>query len=153
MFFPIYNKIQGFIDESGLFIYFFSRLTQKFKMAAKRGRKKIFCEKLPVDSAETLQVKHFCRHRSISLRFRDKRIFVFNTDIQDGRQKWRENIFLRNNASRFCRYPVGQKFCGNHSILLCFRHKYIFAFYTEIQDGRQKWWENNLRKVTSRLCI
>ena len=36
----------------------------------------------------------FCRNRSISLRFQDKRIFVFNTEIQDGSQKWRENIFL-----------------------------------------------------------
>ena len=32
----------------------------------------------------------------------------------------------------------------NQSILHQFRGKYIFAFYTEIQDGCQKWWENKL---------
>ena len=55
------------------------------------------------------------RKRSVSFRFRDKCIFVFNTEIQDGRQKWRESIFLQNNASRLCKYPVGQKFCQNRA--------------------------------------
>ena len=41
--------------------------------------------------ARTLRVKNFVE---ISLRFRDKRIFVFNTEIQDARQKWRENVFF-----------------------------------------------------------
>ena len=35
----------------------------------------------------------FCRNRSISLPFRDKRVFAFKAEIQDGRQKWRENDF------------------------------------------------------------
>ena len=35
----------------------------------------------------------FCQNRSISLRFRDKHIFAFNPEIQDGRQKWRERFF------------------------------------------------------------
>ena len=34
-----------------------------------------------------------CQNRSISLRFQDKRVFAFYTEIQDGRQKWRENDF------------------------------------------------------------
>ena len=38
---------------------------------------------------------------------------------------------------------MGQKFRRNRSILLCFRDKHVFAFNTEIQDGRQKWQENN----------
>ena len=32
---------------------------QKFKMAAKKGGKVIFCEKSPVDSADNLQVRNF----------------------------------------------------------------------------------------------
>ena len=46
----IYDKMQGFIDESGLFIFlgFFFFLcvcfTQKFKMAAKSGRKTTFAK-------------------------------------------------------------------------------------------------------------
>ena len=35
----------------------------------------------------------FRRNCSISLRFQDKRVFVFNAEIQDGRQKWQENDF------------------------------------------------------------
>ena len=41
--FSIYDKMQGFIDESGLFIYFL-RFTQKFKMATKSGGKMIFAK-------------------------------------------------------------------------------------------------------------
>ena len=37
---------------------------------------------------------------------------------------------------------MGQKFCRNRSISLCFRDKHVLAFYTQIQDGRQKWQEN-----------
>ena len=58
--FSIYDKMQGFIDESGLLIFFFFlRFTEKFKMAAK-------------------------------------------------------------SRSRLCRYPAGQKFRRNLSLLLCF---------------------------------
>ena len=53
-------------------------------------------------------------------------LFMFYTEIQDDRQKWRKN-----------------KFCQNHSILHCFRDKCIFVFYAEIQDGHQKWQEND----------
>ena len=43
--FSIYDKMQGFLDESDLFIfviYFFWRFMQKFKMATKSGAKTIF---------------------------------------------------------------------------------------------------------------
>ena len=50
---------------------------------------------------------------------------------------------LRKVTSKLCRYPVGQKFCGNRSILLHFQDKQVFAFNAEIQDGRQKWRKNN----------
>ena len=48
--FSTYDKMQGFLDESGLFIFlfiqlfFFLRFMQKFKMATKSGRKTIFGE-------------------------------------------------------------------------------------------------------------
>ena len=35
----------------------------------------------------------FSRNRSILLHFRDKHVFVFYAEIQDVRQKWRENDF------------------------------------------------------------
>ena len=50
--FSIYNKMQGFLDESGLFIFFFfwggggggGALVQKFKMASKSCGKTIFAK-------------------------------------------------------------------------------------------------------------
>ena len=41
--------------------------------------------------------KNFCQNRSISLCFRDKHVFALNAEIQDGRQKWRENIVLKKS--------------------------------------------------------
>ena len=51
--------------------------------------------------------------------------------------------FLRKDASRLCRYPAGQKFCQNCSISPRFRDKRVFAIKAEIQDGHQKWREND----------
>ena len=56
--------------------------------------------------------------------------------------------FLRKVASRLLKYPVGQKFRRNRSISLRFRDKHIFAFKEEIQDGRQKWRENDFWEKT-----
>ena len=131
------------------------------------------------------------RNRSISLRFRDKRIFAFNaeiqdghqnwretffakshstnhlrvrnfveialsraisknfasyTEIQDGRQKWRENFFQKKSPVHYTDTLWVKNFRQNRSILLCFRDKRVFAFYAEIQDGRQKWRENDFRE-------
>ena len=38
---------------------------------------------------------------------------------------------------------MGLKFRRNHSISLRFRDKHVFVFYAEIQDGHQKWLEND----------
>ena len=52
--------------------------------------------------------------------------------------------FLRKVDSKVCRYLAGQKFRQNNSIMLRFRDKHVFVFYTEIQDGCQKWRETVL---------
>ena len=70
---------------------------QKFKIAAKSGQEKVFLVKLDSRLATYAASQKFCRNRSISLRFRDKRVFVFNTEIQDGRQKWWENYFCKTH--------------------------------------------------------
>ena len=98
-------------------------------------------EKSPVDSRYLVGQK-FRRNCSISLCFRDKRVFVFYAEIQDGCQKWRENDVLEKSPVD-SRYLVGQKFRRNCSISLCFRDKHVFVFYAEIQDGCQKWREND----------
>ena len=81
-----------------LFTYlFFLHFTQKFKMAAKSGGKtnfvKIFSRPCRYPVGQKLR-----RNRSISLHFQDKRIFVFNTEIQDGCQKWLENDFWEKSS-------------------------------------------------------
>ena len=82
-------------------INMFLCLMQKFKMDAKSGGKTIFCKKSPVDSADILRIKNFRRNHSISLRYQDKRVFAFNAEIQDGRQKWQENDFCEKSPVDF----------------------------------------------------
>ena len=166
------------LSEINTFLHF----TQKFKMMAKNGGKMFFCEKLPVDSPDTLGVQNFVEI-SISCTFSE--INVFYAEIQhDGQPKWQENDFcektpvgsadtldiknfieitlshtvseiyfcilcrnsrwmpkmagfLRKVTSRLCRHHGGQKCHRNHSTSHRFRDKCIFVFYTEIQDGRQ----------------
>ena len=42
--------------------------------------------------------------------------------------------------------PEGIKIRRNHSLLRHFQDKYIFVSYAEIQNGRQKWCQNNFWK-------
>ena len=62
---------------------------------------------------------------TISHCFRDKCVFAFYAEIQDGRQKWHENDF--------CRYPVGQKFRQNSSISHRFREKCVLRFMQKFE--------------------
>ena len=89
-------------------------------MAIKSGGKTIFAKKTPVDSADTLRIKNF-------------------VEITLSRSISKINMFL-------C---FMHKFRQNRSISLCFQDKQVFTFNTEIQDGRQKWWENNFCKKSS----
>ena len=94
----------------------------------------------------TLQIpcgSKICHNHSVSHRLPDKCAFALYAEIQDGCHKWWESDFLQKVASRLCRYHVGQKFCRNCSISHFFRDKCTFAFYTEIQDGCQKWRESS----------
>ena len=52
--------------------------------------------------------------------------------------------FLQKVASRLHRHPVGQNFHQKRSTSLRYRDKRVFAFNAEIQDGRQKWRENDV---------
>ena len=65
----------------------FLQIMQKFKMAAKKND---FWENSPVECADVGQ--KFCRDHSVSHRYRDKCVFAFKAEIQDGRQKW-EKVF------------------------------------------------------------
>ena len=50
---------------------------------------------LPVDSTDTLGIKHFVEI-ALALTVFEKGVFAFYTEIQDGRQKWQENDFGGN---------------------------------------------------------
>ena len=56
-----------------------------------------------------MQVKNFIEIALSRSDFRDKQVFAFKAEIQDGHQKWAGKGFLQKVASRLCRYPVGQK--------------------------------------------
>ena len=91
------NFIEIALSRSVSYINGFLRLTQKFKMAPKSGRKTIFLKiasrlwRYPVG-------QKFRQNCSISLRFQDKQVFVFNAEIQDGCQKWQEKYFWEKLA-------------------------------------------------------
>ena len=86
--FSIYDKMQVFVDESGLFIFFILFYFFFFFFCILRGNSrwppkvvgKQFGKKSSVDSADTLRVKNFVEI-TISLRFRDKRFFAFYAEI------------------------------------------------------------------------
>ena len=65
-------------------------------MAAKSGGKTIFAKSCSRLCSYPVGQK-FRRNRSISLRFWNKWVFVFNAETQDGRQKWWENNFCEKS--------------------------------------------------------
>ena len=46
----------------------------------------------------------FCQNCSITHCLQDKRVFAFYAEIQDGRPKWREKLFLTKSARLLWRY-------------------------------------------------
>ena len=49
-------------------------------------------------------------------------LIFFSAEIQDGRQKWRENEFCEKLANRLSRCPVRKSFCLNCSICILRRN-------------------------------
>ena len=87
----------------------FLRLTQKFKMAAKSGRKTILGKSCQYALQIPCESKIASKIASILLCFRDKRVFAFYTEIQDGRQKWPGKSFLVKVISNTRHIPTGSK--------------------------------------------
>ena len=59
--FSIYDKMQGFIDESGLFIFLFIYIFAFYQDGRQKWQENNFCKKSPVDSADTLWVKNLSK--------------------------------------------------------------------------------------------
>ena len=72
----------------------------------------------------------FRQNRSILLHFRNKWVFAFNAEIQDGHQKWRENYFCEKlpvDSADALWVKILVEIALSHSIseinaFLCFQH-------------------------------
>ena len=94
-----------------------------------------------------------CRNRSISLHFRDKHIFVFNTEIQDGCQKCRGKHFFCEimlvESTDTLRIKNYVEIALSRSVfeINTFLH-FTQKFKMAVKNGGKM----ILRKVASRLC-
>ena len=80
----------------------------------------------------------FCRNRSIAPFARYMRFCVLHRN-----SRWLPKVVGKGFWEKSLIHSVGQKFRQNRSISLHFEDKHVFAFYAKIQDGRQKWREND----------
>ena len=87
----------------------FLHLTQNFKMAAKNGRKNEFWQKVAHHYIYTLGNQNFRRDLSILYHSRDKCIFAFDTEFQDGLLNMARIRFLVKVAEDSCVYHWGVK--------------------------------------------
>ena len=91
---------------------------QKFKMATKNARKTIF-EKTHQVTLWILWDQKFCQNLSISYQFRDKCVFGFPAEIQDGCPKWRKDDCQKKALVNGADTLRGQNFRRENSILYC----------------------------------
>ena len=82
----------------------------------------------------------FHRNCSIQHGFRDTSIFAKNLIIQNGRHFWQVKYSLKLGKTSFHRYPVGQTFCRNRSILHGYRDKSIFVFCDFCETFKNSKW-------------
>ena len=75
-----------------LFFFFFGGLRRNSRWPPKVAGKR-FLRKIASRLYRYPAGQKFCQNRSISLCFRDKHVFVFYTEIQDGRQDGGKTIF------------------------------------------------------------
>ena len=114
-----------------------------------RWQENDFLGKSPVVSAVTLWVKNFIEIAIyISQCFRDKYVFVFYAEIQDGHQKWREKDFWENSPVDSLDTLWVKKFV---KITLSRTVSEINAFFCVLRRNsrwRQKWQENDFRETS-----
>ena len=94
---------------------------------------------------------NFHQNRSILLCFRDKHVFVFNAEIIEGRQKWRENEFCEMSpidSADILRVKNFVKIALSHSVSDINRFlRLTQKFKMASKSGRKK----IFRKIASRL--
>ena len=80
-----YLVCQKFCRNCSISLRFRDKHVFAFNAEIQGGRQKWrendFCEKSPIDSADTLQIKFFYQNQSILLCFRDKCVCAFNAEI------------------------------------------------------------------------
>ena len=100
-------------------------------------------EMSPVDSADTLEGQKFRRNCSITHCFRENTFLLLCRNSRWPPKRRQNNFWEKSPVDSADTLPGGKKFQPNHCISHCFPDKCIFTFYAEIQDGSQKWQENN----------
>ena len=97
--FSIYDKMQGFLDESGLFIFLFifcGFFYAEIQNGHQKWRENDFWEKSPVDSADNLQVNNFVEiapSRSIS---EINRFLRFTQKFKMAAKSGKKTIFVKS---------------------------------------------------------
>ena len=82
------------------------------------------------DSAYDLGIKKFRRNLSFSHHFRDKCVFAFYAEIQDGHQNWRETDFWQNLTDEYV-YTLGVKNFVNLSLSCTISEIHAFLNFTQ----------------------
>ena len=106
-------------------------------MAAKSGGKAILA-KTPSRLCRYPSGKKYSRNHSNSF----SEINAFYAEIQDGCQKWRGNHFCENSPVESAHTLWFKNFVEIALASSVSEINPFFAFYAEIQDGRQKWQKN-----------
>ena len=98
---------------------------------------------MPDVSVYTLLTKNFVE---ITLSHTISKINTFLDFMQNFKMatKMMKKEFLAKSATSLCIYPVCQIFFKIALSSTVFQDKCILAFNAEIQDGHQKWLENNI---------
>ena len=99
-------------------------------MVVKNGRKAIF-EKSSQQTRRYPVGQQFRRNRFISHYFRDKCIFTFSAEIQDGRQKWQEiaNLISKLNFYKLIPYPMDNCYSGRRRPARQMPEKDVLCFH------------------------
>ena len=135
-----YPAGQKFCRNPSISLRFQDKQVFVFSAEIQDGRQKFPGKSFSVKLASRLATypagQKFHQNHSISLCFRDKRVFAFNAEIKDSRQKWWENDLCK----KLLIDSTDNLWVKNFVEIALSRP--VSAFNAEIQDCRQKWREN-----------
>ena len=130
---------------SYLFIYFFAFYAE-IQNGHQKWRENDFWEKSPVGSADNMQVKNFVEFTLSCSISEINRYLRFTQKFKMATKSGGKTVFAKKRQYTL-QIPRGSKISLKYLYLAPFpKEKHVFAFNAEIQDGCQKWLENNFCK-------